>query len=44
MTLVLYTILVALVVGFLRGVLLGLFKKIFYVKVDPKVESAPAQE
>lgn len=39
MTLVLYTILVALVVGFLLGVLLGLFKKIFYVKVDPKVQA-----
>ena len=39
MTLVIYTILVALLVGFLLGVLLGLFKKIFYVKVDPKVQA-----
>ena len=39
MTVVIYTIIVALVIGFLLGVLLGLFKKIFYVKVDPKVQA-----
>lgn len=34
---ILATVIVALVIGFLLGLLLGLFKKIFFVKVDPKV-------
>jgi len=38
MNLVISTIIVALVIGFLLGVLLGLFKKIFFVKVNPKVQ------
>jgi len=33
------TVVVALVIGFLLGLLLGLFKKIFFVKVDPKVSA-----
>lgn len=38
MNLILYTIIVALIISFALGVLLGLFKKIFAVKVDPKVQ------
>ena len=38
MNLIIYTVLVALVIGFVLGVLLGLFKKIFVVKVDSKVQ------
>lgn len=33
------TVIVALVIGFLLGLLLGLFKKIFFVKTDPKVSA-----
>lgn len=39
MNLIIATVIVALVIGFLLGVLLGLFKKIFFVKVDPKVSA-----
>ncbi|MGL4982641.1 MAG: RnfABCDGE type electron transport complex subunit B [Treponemataceae bacterium] len=35
---ILYTILVAFGLAFSLGILLGFFKKIFYVEVDPKVE------
>ena len=38
MNLIIYTLIVALAIGFALGVLLGLFKKIFYVKVDPKIQ------
>ena len=38
MNLILYTIICAVVIAFVLGVLLGLFKKIFHVDVDPKVE------
>ncbi|MCR5495460.1 MAG: RnfABCDGE type electron transport complex subunit B [Treponema sp.] len=38
MTLIIYTMISAVVIGFLLGVLLGFFKKIFAVKVDPKVQ------
>lgn len=37
MNTILWTVLVALGIAFILGVLLGLFKKIFHVKVDPKV-------
>lgn len=36
---ILITVLISLVLAFLLGFLLGLFKKIFYVKVDPKVQA-----
>ncbi len=39
MNTIITTMLVALVVAFLLGVLLGLFKKIFAVQVDPKVQA-----
>lgn len=39
MNTILYTVLVALSIAFILGVLLGLFKKIFHVNVDPKVQS-----
>ncbi len=39
MNIIVYTIIVALVISFLLGVLLGLFKKIFHVDVDPKVQT-----
>lgn len=42
MNLIIYTVVVALVIGFALGVLLGLFKKIFAVKVDPKVAEVRA--
>ena len=38
MNIIIYTLIVALAIGFALGVLLGLFKKIFYVKVDPKIQ------
>lgn len=38
MNIILYTIICALVIAFLLGVLLGLFKKIFHVDTDPKVQ------
>lgn len=38
MNTILYTIIVALVIAFFLGVLLGLFKKIFHVDMDKKVE------
>ena len=38
MNTILYTIICALVIAFILGVLLGLFKKIFHVDTDPKVE------
>lgn len=38
MNTVISTILVALSIGFILGVLLGLFKKIFAVKIDPKIQ------
>lgn len=38
MNTIIYTILCALVISFVLGVLLGLFKKIFHVDTDPKVE------
>lgn len=39
MNTILYTVIVALSIAFILGVLLGLFKKIFHVNVDPKVQS-----
>ena len=39
MNTILYTVIVALSIAFILGILLGLFKKIFHVNVDPKVES-----
>lgn len=36
---IIYTIICALVIAFLLGVLLGLFKKIFHVDTDPKVQA-----
>ncbi len=38
MNTIIYTIICALVIAFVLGVLLGLFKKIFHVDTDPKVE------
>ena len=38
MNLIVYTVICALVIAFILGVLLGLFKKIFHVDTDPKVE------
>ena len=38
MNIILYTIIVAVIIAFLLGVLLGLFKKIFHVDTDPKVQ------
>ncbi len=38
MNLILYTLFTAIAVGFILGVLLGLFKKIFAVQVNPKVQ------
>lgn len=38
MNIILYTFLCALVIAFILGVLLGLFKKIFHVDTDPKEE------
>ena len=38
MNLIIYTVICALVIAFILGVLLGLFKKIFHVDTDPKVE------
>lgn len=38
MNTILYTVIVALVIAFLLGTLLGLFKKLFHVDVDPKVQ------
>ena len=38
MNTILYTIIVALVIAFVLGVLLGLFKKIFHVDTDPKIQ------
>lgn len=35
----LYTVLVAVGIAFLLGVLLGLFKKVFHVNTDPKVQA-----
>lgn len=37
MDIIVYTVIVALIIAFSLGVLLGLFKKIFHVDVDPKV-------
>ncbi len=39
MNTILYTIIVSLVIAFVLGVLLGLFKKIFHVDTDPKVQA-----
>ena len=39
MKIILLTVAVSLGVAFLLGLLLGLFKKIFAVKVDPKVQA-----
>jgi len=39
MKIIFFTILVSLGVAFILGLLLGLFKKIFAVKVDPKVQA-----
>lgn len=39
MNTILYTVLVAVGIAFVLGVLLGLFKKIFFVNVDPKIQS-----
>lgn len=38
MNIILYTVICAVAIAFLLGVLLGLFKKIFYVDVDQKVQ------
>lgn len=38
MNTVFYTIIVAVIIAFVLGVLLGLFKKIFHVDTDPKVQ------
>ena len=38
MNIILYTIIVSVIIAFLLGVLLGLFKKIFHVDTDPKVQ------
>lgn len=38
MNLIIYTVITALAIGFALGLLLGLFKKIFAVTVDPKVQ------
>jgi RnfABCDGE-type electron transport complex B subunit len=38
MNTIIYTIIVAVAIAFVLGVLLGLFKKIFHVDVDPKVQ------
>ena len=38
MKIVVSTIIIALIIGFLLGLLLGLFKKIFFVKTDPKIQ------
>lgn len=38
MNTIIYTIICAIVIAFILGVLLGLFKKIFHVDTDPKVE------
>ncbi|MBP5176241.1 MAG: ferredoxin, partial [Treponema sp.] len=38
MEIILYTVIVAIVIAFILGVLLGLFKKIFHVDTDPKVQ------
>lgn len=35
---ILYTVVVAFAIAFIFGFLLGLFKKIFFVKTDPKIE------
>ena len=38
MNTIIYNIIVAVAIAFVLGVLLGLFKKIFHVDVDPKVQ------
>ena len=38
MNTIIYTVIAALAVGFVLGLLLGLFKKVFAVHVDPKVQ------
>lgn len=38
MQIIIYTIVVAIIIAFLLGVLLGLFKKIFHVDTDPKIQ------
>ena len=38
MKIIISTVIIALVIGFLLGLLLGLFKKIFFVKTDPKIQ------
>lgn len=38
MNVILYTVICAVAIAFILGVLLGLFKKIFHVSTDPKVE------
>lgn len=43
MQVIIHTIEVALVLSFVLGLLLGLFKKVFAVKVDPKVEAIQAE-
>lgn len=39
MNIILYTIICAVIIAFILGVLLGLFKKIFHVDTNPKVEA-----
>lgn len=39
MNIIIYTIIVAVSIAFILGLLLGLFKKVFHVDMDPKVEA-----
>ena len=39
MNTILYTVITAVAIAFILGVLLGLFKKIFHVNVDPKIQN-----